>query len=195
MVRNRPLPATETGEGRGHERDERRAAVARRGDGVLDRKARLDLHGSSRHDRPCDNREAADVRERQASEPAVRGRVGAHARACRKGRGLDGRVAQHHALGSPVVPLVATTRASPSSTVRRRQARPSRPRHRGLPRGAWPRRSARPRALTGARRAEHCVIVVPATPQGIGEARSACHSEGHEASHAPSLRGWRPGQR
>ena len=88
----------EPGKGRRHEGDERRAPVLRRCGGVLHGETRLDLHGRPCHHRPRHDREASDVRERQAREPAVPGRVDTEAGAGRPGRRLDGPVCQHHAL-------------------------------------------------------------------------------------------------
>ena len=89
----------EPGKGRRHEGDERRAPVPRCCDCVPHGKTRLDLHGRPCHHRPRHDRETADVRERQAREPAVPGRIDTDAGACRPGRRLDGPVCQHHALG------------------------------------------------------------------------------------------------
>jgi len=93
------------------------------------------------------------VRERQASEPAVRGRVGAHTRRLPQGPRTRRPRGQHTPLGSSVVRSSRRPGRRPPRQFAGREAEASRPRHRGLPRGAWPRRSARPRALTGARRA------------------------------------------
>ena len=71
------------------------------------------------HQRPGHHGQTADVGQRQAGHPAVAGRI--HPQARPRWPAAEARTAswvRTTPLGSPLVPLVATTRASPASTGR-----------------------------------------------------------------------------
>ena len=129
--------------------------------------------------------------ERQAGEPAVPGGIDAETALVARAEAATAVWVRTTPFGSPVVPLVATTRASPSldrSRPRRRgSSGPSVDQHRRAQSGSTTRASGGlerrvSRGRTASPSSQHA-------PERLGEGGAARHGEGDEAAHGKRVRG------